>query len=355
MDDPFGPGAHGFTRFIRPVIIHLDGDKIGLINADQFALGDNLMVTGLLRNLDRPGMEVYSPFPELFENLPLAAKVHRENIPLPDEDRYRLRRDLSRRTIVYPADISQVVLEVDNAAERPLSDMVLNFIEALSIHYQAPRMGDRPWLILTPEERALAEDFLSASRPTLIVAPYKEAEADLSYDLEDEFWGPLVGVFGKFFHVIQLGSDKSLAGVDEFIPQKLPLRQLLALLSGAKAFIGLDGGLSHLMRAFDPGKWIITVYPHFAAFSTWGYRNSCAVVLNADLDGYEQNFHPWDPRFAAGQVVTPAPWSGTDKEGRLAAVYDFIERVFSLDPGIGRTLMMGAAVDASSVTPPPAA
>jgi hypothetical protein len=355
MDDPFAPGTHGFTRFVRPVIIHLDGNRIGLINADQFALGDNLMVTGLLHNLDRPDMEVFSPFPELFANLPLAARVRSENIPLPDEDRYRLRRDLSRRTIVYPADISQVVLEVDNAAERPLSDMVLNFIEALSIHYHAPRLSDRPWLVLSPEERALAEDFLSPSRPTLIVAPYKEAEADLRYDLEEDFWGPLVGVFSKFFHVVQLGSDRSLPGVDEFIPQRLPLRQLLAILDGARAFIGLDGGLAHLIRAFETGKWIITIYPHFTAFSTWGYRGSCAVVLNADLDGYEQNFHPWDPRFVAGQIVRPAPWSAAEKEDRLAGIYDFIERVFNQDPGQGRTLMMTSWLDDSSVTPPPAA
>jgi hypothetical protein len=355
MSDPFAPGVHGFTRFVRPVIIHLDGDRIGLINADQFALGDNLLVTGLIRNLDRPDMQVFSPYPELFENLPLVGRVHPENIPLPDEDRYRLRRDLSRRTIVFPAEINQVVLDVDNAAERPLSDMVLNFIESLSIHYHAAKLNDRPWLVLTPEEKMLAADFLSPARPTLVVAPYKEADQDLRYDLEDEFWGPLVGVFSQTFHVIQLGSDRALPGVDEFIPQRLPLRQLLALLDGAKAFIGLDGGLSHLIRAFDPGKWIITIYPHFTAFSSWGYRNSCAVVLNADLDGYERNFHPWDPRYVDGQTVQPAAWPAAEKENRLAAIYDFIERVFGQSPEQGRTLMMTAHLNDSSITPPPAA
>ncbi len=354
MTDPFGPGAHGFTKFVRPIIIHLDGNAIGLINADQFALGDNLMVTGLLRNLDRPDMEVYSPFPDLFANLPLVGKVRTANIPLPDEDRYKISRDLTRRVIVFPEDIQQAVFEVDNAAERPLSDMVLNFIEALSIYYHAPRGDDRPWLILTDEEKRLGADILSAAKPNLILAPYKEGDQTIGYALEDDFWGPLVEVFAKYFHVIQLGSDRAVPGVDQFIPHRLPVRQLLAVLDGARAFIGLDGGLSHLMRALEAGKWIITIYPHFTAFSAWGYKQTCSVVLGADLDGYEQNFHAWDERYRPGQVVRPAPWPLAEKENRYPAIYDFIEKVFGQDPSQGRTLMMSAFLDGSSITPPPA-
>ena len=348
--DPFAPGVHQLEQFVRPVIIHLDGDDIGLIQADRFALGDNLMVTGLIRNLGRKGLRVYSPYPELFEGMPQVERVVSENIPLPDEDRYDIRRDMTRREVVYPTDIEQVTIKIDNAAELALSSMVFNFIAAMSVHYGAPETNDRTYLTITPGEASLADDVMSREKPNLVIAPYKESDQALEYDLDEDFWAPLIEVFAKFYAVHQLGSDRAVPGVDNFLPEKLPLRTLMAVMSRADAFLGLDGGLAHVARAFESRKRIITIYPHFTAFSAWGYKDAHSVVLNADVSGYEANFHPWDPRFKEGQTVSPRRPPEAEREDMHAHIYGFIDKCFGVPPDQGQTLMMTAWLDDKSIS-----
>jgi hypothetical protein len=103
----------------------------------------------------------------------------------------------------------------------------------------------------------LKEDEISRFRPDKETIVVQSSIANAGFPIINKEWYPermqaVVDSLGKRFEVLQVGlaSDPPLSGVVD-LRGKLKVREVAAVLSSARAFVGMVGFLMHLARAVD--------------------------------------------------------------------------------------------------------
>jgi hypothetical protein len=278
-----------------PIYIDLAGNECH--PPPRLALGDTLMVLGLLRNQGRPVKLFFNPANtrELVEGHPLV----KEMLP-PQEGASRLKVDQ-----VPVARSGRLASWVSNTTHRlrlpvlPLDKVHANPILAHSLYYKLENRDDRPSVFLDPARPARLQGLLSKGKPNLAVFPLNPGRAlDLWQDVE--WWSRLLKDLAKEYALIGVGA-KDYHGLEDLLDQTLvmgdpasTLPDLAWLFSQVHGFLGRDGGLYHLAAAVNPRLtvvwdsmasyryWAGSVGHHIVMSNPYGYRYPQAMRMNLD-------------------------------------------------------------------------
>jgi len=134
-------------------------------------------------------------------------------------------------------------------------------------------LDEAPMLFLTQSEREWARSFSEEKRlpgnsqkPLLLLHPVGSTRDHVA---PIERWDSLVFELSRNFRVWQLGTEGQAAvkGCEYYFlekPRASGIRRLFALMSQAKAFVGVDSGPMHVARAFSIPSvvWVGHVDPH---------------------------------------------------------------------------------------------
>jgi len=251
-----------------PIYIELDGDQCH--PPPRLALGDTLMVLGLLRNQGRPVRLFFDPAGarELVEAHPLVKEL---NPPRQAPGRLRVEQVPVARSGRLASWVSKTthrlqlpVLPVDRVRANP--------ILAHSLYYGLENRDDRPSVFLDPERPAALKGLLSRQRPTLAVFPFNPGRA-LNLWQDTEWWRRLLTDLGRDHALLGVGAA-DYQGLDDLLDQTLSLEDpastlpdLAWLLSQAQGFLGRDGGLYHLAAAVTPK--LTVVWDSMASYRYW--------------------------------------------------------------------------------------
>ncbi len=243
------------------------------------ALGDSLMVLGLIRNQGRPLTLHLDPGPDL-RRLVEAHPLVRELAPPREPERFNLRRlpvGRSGRRFTWISD-QTYRLEVPVA---PLDQIKANPILAHSLYYGLENLDDRPSLLVEPREHSPLAGLLSRRRPNLVLYPLNPGRSD-SYWQDLEWWRRLIQRLAGEFHLVGVGADDygDLA-LDAVLPRSDPastLVELAWLIQRAQVFAGRDGGLSHLATAVN--QRVMVVWDSMASYRYWAGRSGNHLVMS---------------------------------------------------------------------------
>lgn len=251
--------------------IYIDLDQRTCRPPARLAVGDTLMVLGLLRNqgravrlfLDPPGSlrELVAAHPLVRE---LAApdgappRLELARVPVGRAGRSASWLSGTTHTLTLP------VLPVDQVRANP--------ILAHSRHYRLERDDDRPSVFVDPARPAALAGLLAKNRPTLVVYPSNPGRRDHLWQ-DPAWWRALIAALRPEMAVVAVGAQDygELAELaDACLPLSDPgstLLDLAWLLGKAAAFAGGDGGLCHLAAAVNPRR--LTVWGSMASYRVW--------------------------------------------------------------------------------------
>lgn len=262
-----------------PIYIDLDGDECQ--PPPRLALGDTLMVLGLLRNQGKPVKLYFNPanVRELVEGHPLV----KELLP-PKQEPGRLVVDQ-----VPVARSGRLASWVSKTTHRlnlpvlPLDKVRANPIVAHSLYHKLENRDDRPSVFIDPARPAALKGLLSRERPTLVMFPLNPSRAmNLWQDIE--WWERLLTDLGKDHAIVAVGA-KEYEGLEEFFDQTLSqsdpastLPDLAWLFSQAKGFVGRDGGLYHLAAAVNPN--LTVVWDSMASYRYWAGGGGHHILMS---------------------------------------------------------------------------
>lgn len=278
-----------------PIYIDLEGNEC--LPPPRLALGDTLMVLGLLRNQGKPVKLYFDPanVRELVEGHPLV----KELLP-PHEGQSRLQVDQ-----VPVARSGRLASWVSKTTHRlnlpvlPVDRVHANPIVAHSFYYKLENRDDRPSVFVDPGRPAQLKGLLSKEKPNLAVFPLNPGRAlDIWQDIE--WWSELLKDLSKDFSLIGVGA-KEYQGLEAYFDQTLALGDpasnlpdLAWFFSQVHGFLGRDGGLYHLAAAVN--SRLAVVWDSMASYRYWaggfghhivmsnpyGYRYPQTMRLNLD-------------------------------------------------------------------------
>jgi hypothetical protein len=247
----------------------------------RLALGDTLMVLGLLRNQGRPVRLYFDPSSslDLVEGHPLV-----KEILAPQEKPGNLEVDQ-----VPVARSGRLASWISKTTHRvhipvlPLDRVRANPIVAHSLYYKLENRDDRPSVFLDPARPAILQELLSKKKPNLVVFPLNPGRAqDLWQD--PEWWSRLLNELGKDFSLIGVGA-KEYQELEELFDQTLALGDpastlpdLAWLFSQADGFLGRDGGLYHLAAAVNNSLTII--WDSMASYRYWAGNLGHHIIMS---------------------------------------------------------------------------
>ena len=247
----------------------------------HLALGDTLMVLGLVRNQGRPLKLHLDPGParELVEAHPLV----RELITKPDRPSglalTRLPVERSGRGATwFSATTHRLALPV-----LPVDRVRANPILAHSLYYDLKNQDDRPSVFLDPGRPWALKDLLSGQRPTLVVYPRNPSRKS-PFWRDIRWWRRLLTQLGQQYALVAVGASDygELAGaVDVCLPMDDPgstLLDLAWLMAKAAGFVGVDGGLSHLAAAVTARP--VTVWDSMGSYRFWAGQGGHHLIMS---------------------------------------------------------------------------
>lgn len=251
-----------------PIYIGLEDDTCR--PPSSLALGDTLMVLGLLRNQGRPVRLFLQPG---------AARELVESHPLVRELVLEVEADGGPGIQALPvARFGRAVTWVSAASlrlplgVRPVDQVRANPILAHSLHYGLEITDDRPSVFVDPARPARLAGLLARQRPTMVVYPLHADRADSLWQ-DREWWVALLRRLRPEFHLVAVGAPdygELTAEVDLCLPSDHPdstLLDLAWLLARAAGFVGREGGLAHLAAAMNPRRLLI--WDSMASYRFW--------------------------------------------------------------------------------------
>jgi hypothetical protein len=261
-----------------PIFMELDGDDLRV--PPGLALGDTLMVLGLVRNLGRPiRLHLKTPHLELLSAHPQIAQLVDPPQPMRDIQITSLPVKRRGRAASYgSSQTHRLKLPV-----LPLEQIRANPVYAHSLYYQLPSQDDRPGVYPDPGTPFELKSLLSSQKPSLVIYPFNPGR-NRPYWQDAEWWAGLLSQLRTRYHLIAVGADDygSLAGFfDALLPMSDPasrLAGLAGLCTAARSFIGIDGGLSHLACA--AGARTITIWDSMSSYRFWASRAAIHLVMS---------------------------------------------------------------------------
>ncbi|MCB2184819.1 MAG: hypothetical protein KQJ78_00270 [Deltaproteobacteria bacterium] len=247
----------------------------------RLALGDTLMVLGLLRNLGRPLALCLDPGPqrELVEAHPLVRELRPPTDEPPAWAVRAVAQPSSGRAITWVSD-SVHRLKVPVC---PVDQVRANPVLAHSLHYGLDNLDDRPSVFVDPARPPQLAGLLSSRRPTLVLFPFNPGRAD-HYWQDEAWWRALARGLKDAYALVAVGAaayGELAAEVDATLSLEDPastLPDLAWLLSRAAGFAGRDGGLSHLALAVCPRS--LVVWDSMAAYRFWAGRTAGHLIFS---------------------------------------------------------------------------
>jgi hypothetical protein len=255
-----------------PIYIDIDEDECR--PPARLALGDTLMMLGLLRNRSRAVRLYFDPGPsrELVQAFPLVREL------LPPDDRptrvglHQLPGGRTGRPFTWVSKtvhrLAVPVLPVDRIKANPVG--------AHSLFYRLPVNDDLPGLAVDQSCGSAMQGLLARDRPTLVIYPFNPGRMNTIWQ-DPAWWVGLVRLLRKRFSIVAVGGEEYGDLRDEAdvcLSWKDPLSTLpnLAwLLSRAEAFAGRDGGISHMAAAVVRTR--LTVWDAMSSYRLWATRS----------------------------------------------------------------------------------
>jgi hypothetical protein len=247
----------------------------------RLAMGDTLMVLGLLRNQGRPVTLYFDPAisKELVEGHPLVKEI------LPPEAKpssLQVDQVPVARSGRLASWISKTTHRV-NLPVLPLDKVRANPIMAHSLYYKLENRDDRPSVFVDPARPAGLKGLLSKTKPNLAVFPLNPGRAiDLWQDAE--WWSRLLTDLSKDFALIAVGA-REYQGLEDIFDQTLSqddpastLPDLAWLFSQVDGFLGRDGGLYHLAAAVN--NRLTVVWDSMASYRYWAGSLGNHVIMS---------------------------------------------------------------------------
>jgi hypothetical protein len=275
-----------------PIYIELAPEAC--IPPPRLALGDTLMVLGLIRNQGRPVRLCFDPGParELIEAHPLvrelappeAGPAGLEVAQVPVARSGRPASWASR--VTHRLDLP--VLPVDRVRANP--------VLAHSLYYGLENTDDRPSLFLDPDRPPALAGLLSQNKPTLAVFPFNPGRSDHVWQ-DSEWWVRLARELRPEFALVGVGARDygELGGeLDQALSSNDPastLGDLAWLFSRCAGFVGRDGGLYHLAAAVNSA--LTVVWDSLSSYRFWsGSAGHHLVMSNPYTYRYPQTLRP---------------------------------------------------------------
>jgi ADP-heptose:LPS heptosyltransferase len=198
------------------------------------ALGDVLWIEPVIRALAARcrKVTVVTRYNDLFQNYPLPNVRFRSSLTVPERLLLRLERVLGTRVCS---------IDLDGAYEHSPHR---HFLEAYQEKAGLPVLKEYPRLYLSENEKNTSPGIEGR-----FVVLHLESLTDKNYrKVYGIDWATIVGQLLKDgYHVVQLGQHPEMLSNVEH--RKTTLREMIALLSKASFFIGLDSGPSHIAAA----------------------------------------------------------------------------------------------------------
>lgn len=251
--------------------IHIDLTPTTCRPPANLAVGDTLMVLGLIRNQGRPlklRLDPRGSLRELVASHPLVKELLPPDETPPTFDLVRVPVGRAGRGSSWQSattfELDLPVLPVDLVRANP--------ILAHSRYYGLERDDDRPSVFVDPARPPALAGLLARGRPTLVAYPLNPGRVDHLW--QDQGWwrGLLTSLRAEMAVVLVGAADygELAALADACLPMNDPgstLLDLAWLIGRAAAFAGGDGGLCHLAAAVNPRR--LTVWDSMASYRVW--------------------------------------------------------------------------------------
>jgi hypothetical protein len=278
---------NSITGLDLPIYITLDGNQCR--PPGRLALGDSLMLLGLVRNYGRPVRLFMDPLPAVLPLLNRHPLIKEVLPPLPDSNRH-LQKVAVGRSGRAETWHSRTVFKWDIPVW-PLDKIRANPILAHSMYYQLRRRDD--WPSVMPDDSAsVLRGMLSRRKPALAVFPLNPGRADAFWQ-DEAWWLRLFAQLKNKFRLLGVGAQdygSLAAALDAALPLQAPessLPNIAWLISNCAGFIGRDGGLAHLATAVNHN--VLTVWDSMGSYRYWaGSRSRHIVMSNPYIFRYPQ-------------------------------------------------------------------
>ena len=261
-----------------PIYLELEANECRAPGA--LALGDTLMLLGLLRNHGRPvRLHMESKFQDVLAGHPLVRElVSRPQKPMRIKVR-SLPLGRSGRRFSWSSNtfhrLDLPVLPVDQIRGNP--------VLAHSLYYGLARTDDRPGLFLDPARPPALKGLLSREKPTLVVFPVNPGRGDSPWQ-DLGWWVELAGRLKKEFSLVAVGAEDYgdfARAADVCLAMSDPgstIMDLAWLCQQAAGFVGRDGGPAHVASAMNQN--VLTVWDSMASYRFWACRSGCHILLS---------------------------------------------------------------------------
>ncbi len=297
----------------------------------DLALGDTLMLLGLIRNQGRPIKLHMDPGParELVQGHPLVAELLPPGEP---SRRFKLLRvpvGRAGRPLAWVSGTTHTlplpVLPVDQVRGNP--------VLAHSLYYRLENTDDRPSVFLDPARTPALAGLLSRRRPTLVVFPLNPGRRG-HYWRDLAWWRELMTRARRDMAVVAVGGrdyGELADAADHCLSMDDPSSTLLDLawlMGRAAAFAGGDGGLSHLALAVQPR--VLTLWDSVSSYRFWASAQGHHLLFcNPYGFRYPQTrrLSLTDVRRLAAQMAGPGapPWQAQGLEAWAGEQYGGVE------------------------------
>lgn len=328
------------TELATPIYIELGPERCH--PPSNMALGDSLMMLGLIRNQGRRVTLLMDPGPwrELLEAHPLVARVEAPpgeperlgwyTVPVAKDGRGQA--FLARESFTFGVPVT------------PLDQIRANPVAAHSAYYRLSNTSDRPGAFVDPQAPLALAGLLSRRRPTLVVYPLNPGRADHFWQ-DLAWWRRLLARLKERYALVAVGGDDygELEGVLDFaLARSDPasrLTDLAALMRAAAGCLARDGGLMHLAVALNPN--VLAVWDSMASYRLWASAAARHLVFsNPYLMRYPQTNRILDVDYQ--QLLTRFSMAGLGlPEGALPPpeALKVLKRLFGSELDVRRNLM----------------
>ena len=285
------------TGLDLPIFVELDGDKCR--TPPNLALGDTLMVLGIIRNQGRPvSLHCGTKYREVLEGHPLVKEIVARPEPFQKLKVRGVRAQSSGRDYSWVSDVTHF----HPLRPVPLDLVRANHVFSHSVYYRLPRTTDRPEIHLDRERRSPLFSLLSRKKPTLVLYCRNPGRnSGLWYD--EAWWLALAKRLAEDFCLVAVGGRDygELALVcHETLSMDHPdstLPDLAWLMNRASGFVGKDGGLCHLAQA--AGANSVVVWDSMLSYRFWaGSMGRHLVFSNPYTFRYPQTLRLGPARLA---------------------------------------------------------
>ena len=261
-----------------PIFMELEGDDFRA--PENLALGDTLMVLGVLRNLRRPvRLHLKTPHVDLLSAHPQISSLADPPQPMRNMQVTSLPVPRRGRTLSFGSSLSHrlklPVLPVDQIRANP--------VYAHSLYHKLPSLDDRPGVYPDESGPFMLKGLLAGQKPCLVIYPVNPGRKN-PYWQDEAWWAALLANLRPEYHIVAVGADDYgpfAQMADAVLPRSDPasrLPELARLFKAARAFVGRDGGLCHLASA--AGARTIILWDSMSSYRFWANRAASNLIFS---------------------------------------------------------------------------